>query len=177
MFKAAKQNRIFQDVVEQIQETILSGKLTPGEMLPPERELKEMLQVSRGTLREALRVLENKGLIAKSRLENDKRSYILQLSPQAKRLLKRINNWQSDLVAQISKFPTKEKEIALGFFTQLIKYLFDSKVISIARMCLTCENIIIGSENKPHVCRLTGRNFHNDSIEIDCDNFTSIKAV
>jgi GntR family transcriptional repressor for pyruvate dehydrogenase complex len=34
MFKAAKQNRIFQDVVEQIQETILSGKLKPGEMLP-----------------------------------------------------------------------------------------------------------------------------------------------
>ncbi len=63
MFKAAKQNRIFQDVVEQIQETILSGKLKPGEMLPAERELKEMLQVSRGTLREALRVLEQKGLI------------------------------------------------------------------------------------------------------------------
>jgi GntR family transcriptional regulator, transcriptional repressor for pyruvate dehydrogenase complex len=63
MFKAAKQNRIFQDVVEQIQETILAGKLKPGEMLPPERELKEMLQVSRGTLREALRVLEHKGLI------------------------------------------------------------------------------------------------------------------
>ena len=63
MFKAAKQNRIFQDVVEQIQETILSGKLKPGEMLPAERELKEVLQVSRGTLREALRVLEQKGLI------------------------------------------------------------------------------------------------------------------
>lgn len=63
MFKAAKQNRIFQDVVEQVQETILSGKLKPGERLPSERELKEMLQVSRGTLREALRVLEQKGLI------------------------------------------------------------------------------------------------------------------
>jgi DNA-binding FadR family transcriptional regulator len=63
MFKAAKQNRIFQDVVDQIQETILSGKLKPGQTLPSERELKEMLQVSRGTLREALRVLEHKGLI------------------------------------------------------------------------------------------------------------------
>jgi DNA-binding FadR family transcriptional regulator len=63
MFKAAKQNRIFQDVVEQIQETIISGRLKPGEMLPSERDLKEMLQVSRGTLREALRVLEQKGLI------------------------------------------------------------------------------------------------------------------
>lgn len=63
MFHAAKQNRIFQDVVDQIQETILSGRLKPGDSLPAERELKEMLQVSRGTLREALRVLEQKGLI------------------------------------------------------------------------------------------------------------------
>jgi DNA-binding FadR family transcriptional regulator len=63
MFRAAKQSRIFQDVVDQIQESILSGELSPGDMLPAERELKEMLQVSRGTLREALRVLEQKGLI------------------------------------------------------------------------------------------------------------------
>lgn len=63
MFKAAKQNRVFQDVVDQIQETIFAGKLKPGELLPPERELKGMLQVSRGTLREALRVLEQKGLL------------------------------------------------------------------------------------------------------------------
>lgn len=63
MFRAAKQNKIFQDVVDQIQEAILSGKLKPGDVLPSERELKEMLEVSRGTLREALRVLEQKGLI------------------------------------------------------------------------------------------------------------------
>ena len=63
MFRAAKQNKIFQDVVDQIQEAILEGKLKPGDILPSERDLKEMLQVSRGTLREALRVLEQKGLI------------------------------------------------------------------------------------------------------------------
>ena len=63
MFKAARQNRIFQDVVDQIQEAILGGALKPGDMLPPERELKETFAISRGTLREALRVLEQKGLI------------------------------------------------------------------------------------------------------------------
>lgn len=63
MFKAAKQNRIFQDVVEQIQDAIIQGKLKPGDKLPPERELKEMFKASRGTLREALRILEQKGLI------------------------------------------------------------------------------------------------------------------
>jgi GntR family transcriptional repressor for pyruvate dehydrogenase complex len=63
LFRKATQNRIFQDVVHQIQSAILDGKLTPGEKLPAERELGEMLGTSRGTLREALRVLEQKGLI------------------------------------------------------------------------------------------------------------------
>jgi DNA-binding FadR family transcriptional regulator len=63
LFRAAKQNRIFEDVVDQIQEAIISGRLTEGERLPPERELRDMLQTSRSTIREALRVLEQKGLI------------------------------------------------------------------------------------------------------------------
>jgi len=63
MFKKAKQTRVFQDVVEQIQDAILNGKLKPGSKLPPERALKDMFNTSRGTLREALRVLEQKGLI------------------------------------------------------------------------------------------------------------------
>jgi GntR family transcriptional repressor for pyruvate dehydrogenase complex len=62
-FRAARQNRIFQDIVEQIQEAILSDQYQTGDVLPSERELKETFQTSRGTLREALRVLEQKGLI------------------------------------------------------------------------------------------------------------------
>ncbi len=63
LFRAAKQNRIFEDVVEQIQQAIISGRLKDGDRLPPERELREMLHTSRSTIREALRVLEQKGLI------------------------------------------------------------------------------------------------------------------
>ena len=63
VFKKAKQSRVFQDVVEQIEDAILSGRLEPGTRLPAERDLKEMFNTSRGTLREALRVLEQKGLI------------------------------------------------------------------------------------------------------------------
>ncbi len=63
MFKAVKQNKAYQDVVGQIQEAIMEGNLRPGSLLPAERELKEQFGISRGTLREALRVLEQKGLI------------------------------------------------------------------------------------------------------------------
>lgn len=63
MFKHVKQSRAYQDVVEQIQEAVIAGTLKPGSQLPAERELKEQFGISRGTLREALRVLEQKGLI------------------------------------------------------------------------------------------------------------------
>jgi DNA-binding FadR family transcriptional regulator len=63
MFRTAKQTKVFQDVVTQIQEAILDGRLKTGETLPSERQLKYMFNISRGTLREALRVLEQKGLI------------------------------------------------------------------------------------------------------------------
>ena len=63
MFTQAKQNRVFEDIISQIQEAVLRGDLKTGDRLPAERELKEIFQTSRGTLREALRVLEQKGLI------------------------------------------------------------------------------------------------------------------
>jgi DNA-binding FadR family transcriptional regulator len=63
MFKQVKQNKAYQDVVDQIQEAIMAGTIKAGSLLPAERELKEQFGISRGTLREALRVLEQKGLI------------------------------------------------------------------------------------------------------------------
>lgn len=63
IFQKAKQNRAFSDVVDQVQEAIINGKLSEGTKLPPERSLQEIFGVSRGTLREALRVLEERGLL------------------------------------------------------------------------------------------------------------------
>ncbi|WP_341394163.1 FadR/GntR family transcriptional regulator [Arthrobacter sp. G119Y2] len=54
----------YERVVEQIEEAILSGTLEPGQHLPSERELVVQFSVSRPTVREALRVLQSRGLIA-----------------------------------------------------------------------------------------------------------------
>ncbi|WP_041720274.1 FadR/GntR family transcriptional regulator [Pseudodesulfovibrio piezophilus] len=61
--KKIQQNRRFQRVVGDIETAIFKGELQPGDQLPPELELKEMFGTGRGTVREALRVLEQKGLI------------------------------------------------------------------------------------------------------------------
>jgi len=54
-----------QQVEETLRAAILSGELKSGEMLPPETELARQFDVSRTTLREALRVLTSQRLITK----------------------------------------------------------------------------------------------------------------
>src|SRR3954464_2149633 len=63
MASFAKVRRSFEDVLEQLREAILSGRIRPGERLPGERRLCEELGVGRPTLREALRSLEAVGMI------------------------------------------------------------------------------------------------------------------
>lgn len=55
--------RAYERVVEQIESAILSRELRPGDRLPSERELMARFQVSRSTVREALRVLDSKGMV------------------------------------------------------------------------------------------------------------------
>ena len=50
-------------IAENMLERIATGDLSPDERLPSERELSKTLKVSRMTLRAALRVLDNKGLL------------------------------------------------------------------------------------------------------------------
>jgi GntR family transcriptional repressor for pyruvate dehydrogenase complex len=63
MFNAVRQNKVSNQIVNQIRSSILQGKLKPGDKLPSERELMEQFQVSKQTLRESLRALEHQGLI------------------------------------------------------------------------------------------------------------------
>jgi GntR family transcriptional repressor for pyruvate dehydrogenase complex len=55
--------RSYEAIVAKITGLIESGELKPGDRLPPERELAEMLGTSRATVREACRVLEHMGLL------------------------------------------------------------------------------------------------------------------
>ena len=62
-YKPLKKTRLYEQVVEQIQQTIINGKLQPGDRLPSERDLAGMFHVGRPTIRESLRTLGIMGLI------------------------------------------------------------------------------------------------------------------
>lgn len=63
IFKPIKTSRASEDVFAQLKASILSGMFKSGSKLPSERELTEEFQVSRGVIREAIRMLELSGFL------------------------------------------------------------------------------------------------------------------
>lgn len=63
MFKPISRHKAPQVIIDQIRNAILQGKIAPGEKLPSSSELMDKFDVSKATLREALRTLEYMGLI------------------------------------------------------------------------------------------------------------------
>jgi GntR family transcriptional repressor for pyruvate dehydrogenase complex len=78
-FTAVRKTRVFEGVAQQIQHLIVEGALKPGERLPPERELSARLGVSRGSVRDAIRILELAGLVVPRQGEG---TVVADLSPE-----------------------------------------------------------------------------------------------
>ncbi len=55
--------RASEEIVLQIEAAILDGRLLPGERLPSERDMQALFSVGRGVIREALKRLQQKGLL------------------------------------------------------------------------------------------------------------------
>ena len=63
MFNNISNKKVYEQVIDQIQNNIMEGVFKKGDKLPSERELSEKMGVSRTSIREALRVLETMGVI------------------------------------------------------------------------------------------------------------------
>lgn len=63
MLNPVKSTKIYEMVMEQIKDIVKKGELKSGDKLPSERDLSEKLEVSRASVREALKSLQMLGLI------------------------------------------------------------------------------------------------------------------
>ena len=61
--QAVTKTKFHEQIVDQVQALIEKGRLKHGDQLPPERELASIFKVSRHSVREAIRVLEQKKVL------------------------------------------------------------------------------------------------------------------
>jgi GntR family transcriptional regulator, transcriptional repressor for pyruvate dehydrogenase complex len=63
VYKLVRTSRLYEQIVQQIEESIVKGDLKPGDQLPAERDLAQRFGVSRTAVREAVKALREKGLV------------------------------------------------------------------------------------------------------------------
>jgi GntR family transcriptional repressor for pyruvate dehydrogenase complex len=80
MYFQVSKGSLTEEVVAQIQELVLSGELRPGEKLPSQRHLAPRLGVSPTVVREAVKILEQKGLL-EARAGSG--TYVSELTPES----------------------------------------------------------------------------------------------
>jgi GntR family transcriptional repressor for pyruvate dehydrogenase complex len=62
-FRSVRKTRVSEEIIEQVRDLIVSGRLRAGDRLPPEREFARTLRVGRSALREAIRAMESLGIV------------------------------------------------------------------------------------------------------------------
>ena len=77
--RQVRKTRVYHEIVDQIKGLITQGRINPGDRLPPERELAELFRASRNSVRDAIRVLEQMGLIESRQGDG---TYVRSVSPE-----------------------------------------------------------------------------------------------
>jgi DNA-binding FadR family transcriptional regulator len=123
-FRSVSNTRSYEQVVEQLLERIHGGEFQPDQRLPTERELGEMFGVSRGVIREAIKVLNSMGVVesrqgsgtyvAANLTPSVSRALVLSAKPEEASLLSLMELRQSIevLAARLAAARRLEEEVA-----------------------------------------------------------------
>jgi len=63
VYRTVKASRLYEQIVQQVEDSIRKGQLKPGDQLPAERDLAQSFGVSRTAVREAVKTLRERGLV------------------------------------------------------------------------------------------------------------------
>ncbi|MEI4771825.1 FCD domain-containing protein [Psychrobacillus sp. FJAT-51614] len=111
-------HRLYEQVITYIQQGIKEGRFSVGERIPAERQLAEELGVSRGTLRDAFRILESKNII-KTRQGGGR----VLMKP-----IEQLNSTEDDIMEQLKK-------------AEILELLEARELLEVGMCELVCERI------------------------------------
>ncbi|CCO22973.1 FadR/GntR family transcriptional regulator [Maridesulfovibrio hydrothermalis] len=122
MFKPIKKVRVSETAAKQLEELIQNKTFAEGEPLPSERKLMKELQVGRGSIREALRILEIKGFI--------------ETQPGIGAFVK---SYEGDIFSPLSTWLTDNNEAVRHFFE--VRLLLEPNTARLASERISEENL------------------------------------
>jgi len=130
--------------------------------------LADEFNMTKATISDTIKSLEQKGLILKVADPLDIRSYSINLTIKGKEIAEKTSFFTKEIHTPIDKLHQEDKEnMLLGLF-DIIRHLNKSGVITIQRMCLTCSHYKKAEDGQNHFCTLLNQDLHTSDLRIDC---------
>lgn len=129
--------------------------------------LADEFNMTKATISETIKTLENKKLIHKEFEPQDTRSYFIRLTGKGKRIADQTSLFSKEIFRPIDKLRQDDKENLLFSLLDIIRHLNKSGVITIQRMCMTCQHYQV-SAREQHYCKLLHQKLHVSDLRIDC---------
>ena len=136
--------------------------------------LADEFNMAKATISDTIKTLEQKQLIEKRYEPRDTRSYIIHLTEKGAEVAKKTSFFAAQIQVPIDKLPSSDKENLLLSLLDIIHHLNQTGVITIQRMCLTCQ--YYNSDNG-HFCQLLNQKLADEELRIDCPEHTQKQAA
>lgn len=124
--------------------------------------------VTKATISDTIKTLEEKGLIIKVAEPVDTRSYIIHLTKKGKEISDKTALFSKEIFKPISQLHADDQENLLLSLLNIIRHLNQTGIITIQRMCMTCNYYEYSKNSRKHFCRLLNQNLKATELRIDC---------
>jgi DNA-binding MarR family transcriptional regulator len=131
--------------------------------------LAQEFNVTKPTISDAIKVLEQKKMIKKLVDEVDTRSYIVLLTTAGKKIVSDTEHFVNPVTEIVADINQPEKLMLWQNITKLITQLHQSGAISVQRTCHYCKHF--STKNKAPYCTLLEQKLLAQDIRIDCPEF------
>lgn len=131
--------------------------------------LAKEFNVTKPTISDAIRTMNNKELIQKDFSESDKRSYTISLTPKGEKVVQETKNFANPIRKEIEKVNQKELETLYLSLNKVIYNLNTIGVLTVQRTCYNCK--FYQKSGEKHFCRLLDAPLLNSDIRVDCPEY------
>ena len=130
--------------------------------------LADEFNMTKATISDTIKTLEQKQLIKKQYEQHDTRSYIIHLTKKGKATADQTSLFAKQIQVPIDKLHSTDKENLLLSLLDIIHHLNKSGIITIQRMCFTCQFYKANKNGKEHFCGLLNTKLADTELRIDC---------
>lgn len=124
--------------------------------------------MTKATISDTVKALEQKQLIKKEYEPHDTRSYIIQLTKKGRDIAEQTSLFAKQIQVPIDKLHSNDKENLLLSLLNIIHHLNKAGIITIQRMCFTCHFYKTTEHGQEHYCGLLSTKLTHTELRIDC---------